>query len=55
LSNLMAIHRHCHDQRHARKAQTGIHDKDARIEEPDEGNTFTSGFEGGQEGAILLV
>ncbi|GHP00648.1 group II intron reverse transcriptase/maturase [Reticulibacter mediterranei] len=55
LSNLMAIHRHCHDQRHARKAQIGIHDKDARIEEPDEGITFTSGSEGGQEGVIHLA
>ncbi len=55
LSNLTAIHRHCHDQRHARDAQTGIHDKDARIEEPDEGITLTSGSEGGQEGVILLA
>ena len=37
LSNLMALHRHCHDQRHARNAEIGIHDKDARIEEPDDG------------------
>ena len=55
LSNLMALHRHCHDQRHARDAETGIHDKDARIEEPDEGRTLTSGFESRQEGVILLA
>jgi RNA-directed DNA polymerase len=55
LSNKWALHLHCHDQRHANEADTGIHDKDVRSEEPEEGTTFTSGFESGQEGAILLA
>jgi RNA-directed DNA polymerase len=38
LSNKFALHRHCHDQRHASHAQTGIHDKDSLVEEPDEAN-----------------
>ena len=55
LGNKWALHLHCHDQRHANETDTGIHDKDVRIEEPDEGTTFTSGSESGQEGAILLA
>ena len=38
LSNKLALHRHCHDQRHARRAQTSIHDKDHITEEPDDAN-----------------
>jgi RNA-directed DNA polymerase len=38
LSNKCALHRHCHDQRHARRAQTSIRDKDHMIEEPDDAN-----------------
>ncbi len=55
IGNLAALHRHCHDQRHAKDAERGIHDKDTGIEEPDEGKTFMSGSESGQEGAILLA
>lgn len=36
LSNKFALHRHCHDQRHALHAKTSIHDKDHVIEEPDD-------------------
>lgn len=36
LNNKCLLHRHCHDERHARLA-TGISDKDPIIEEPDEG------------------
>ncbi|GHO79123.1 group II intron reverse transcriptase/maturase [Ktedonobacter sp. SOSP1-85] len=38
LSNKFALHRHCHDQRHARRAATSVHDKDHMIEEPDDAN-----------------
>jgi RNA-directed DNA polymerase len=38
LSNKFALHRHCHDQRHAQHAQTSLHDKDPLVEEPDEVN-----------------
>lgn len=34
LSNLQALHRHCHDQRHAQLARAGIRDKDQMTEEP---------------------
>ena len=36
LSNKCLLHRHCHDERHARLA-AGIRDKDPIIEEPDAG------------------
>jgi RNA-directed DNA polymerase len=36
LSNKCALHRHCHDQRHAQHPETGIHDKNHIIEEPDD-------------------
>jgi RNA-directed DNA polymerase len=36
VSNKLALHRHCHDQRHARRAETSIRDKDHMIEEPDD-------------------
>jgi RNA-directed DNA polymerase len=36
LSNKCAIHRHCHDQRHAQHAETSIHDKNHIVEEPDD-------------------
>jgi RNA-directed DNA polymerase len=55
LSNLFALHRHCHDQRHAKKHAWGAHDTSHLIEEPDEGKAFMSGSEGGQEGAIPLA
>jgi RNA-directed DNA polymerase len=38
LSNKWALHRHCHDQRHAQQPQTSIHDKNCIIEEPDDAN-----------------
>ena len=37
LSNKCALHRHCHDQRHARRVN-GTHDKSQTIEEPDDAN-----------------
>ena len=58
--NLQMLHRHCHDDKTANDNRTlktdngtsvrkskveGIHDKYQIIEEPDEGKTFTSGFE----------
>ena len=55
LSNLAALHRHCHDQRHAAWYGGGIHDKDRPTEEPDELETLMSGSGGGQEGAIPLA
>jgi len=55
LSNLFALHRHCHDQRHAKKHVWGAHDTSHLIEEPDEGKALMSGSEGGQEGAIPLA
>lgn len=55
LSNLFALHRHCHDQRHAKKQEQGTHDKSRSTEEPDELETFMSGSGGGQEGAIPLA
>jgi RNA-directed DNA polymerase len=33
-ANLQALHRHCHDQRHAELRAKGIHDKDHMVEEP---------------------
>jgi RNA-directed DNA polymerase len=33
-TNLQALHRHCHDQRHAELQAKGIYDKDHMIEEP---------------------
>jgi len=36
LSNKYALHRHCHDQRHAQHPKTGIHDKNHIVEEPDD-------------------
>jgi len=36
LSNKYALHRHCHDQRHAQHPETGTHDKSHIIEEPDD-------------------
>jgi RNA-directed DNA polymerase len=44
IDNLVALHRHCHHQRHS-KLSGGIHDKDCMTEEPDEVETLTSGFE----------
>ncbi len=37
LSNKLALHRHCHDQRHARRVN-GTHDKGQITEEPDDAN-----------------
>lgn len=37
LSNKFALHRHCHDQRHAQRVQ-GTHDKGQVTEEPDDAN-----------------
>ncbi len=54
-SNLFALHRHCHDQRHAKKHAWGTHDRSHQTEEPDEVETLMSGSGGGQEGAILLA
>jgi RNA-directed DNA polymerase len=36
LSNKCALHQHCHDQRHAQHPETGIHDKNHIVEEPDD-------------------
>ena len=55
LSNLCALHRHCHDQRHATKHERGTSDMSHLIEEPDEGKALMSGSEGGQEGVIPLA
>jgi RNA-directed DNA polymerase len=54
-SNLAALHRHCHDQRHATLYGGGIHDKDCPPEELDELETLMSSSGGGQEGAIPLA
>jgi RNA-directed DNA polymerase len=54
-SNLAALHRHCHDQRHATLYGGGIHDKDGPTEELDELETLMSSSGGGQEGAIPLA
>jgi RNA-directed DNA polymerase len=55
LSNLFALHRHCHDQRHAKEHERGTHDRSHQTEEPDELETLMSGSGGGQEGAIPLA
>ncbi len=55
LSNLVALHRHCHDQRHAKTQGGGSHDKTLPTEEPDEGKALMSGSGGGQEGVIPLA
>jgi RNA-directed DNA polymerase len=55
ISNLVALHRHCHDQRHAAELGRGIHDKNHPTEELDELETLTSSSGGGREGAIPLV
>ncbi len=54
-SNLFALHRHCHDQRHAKKHEWGTYDRSHQTEEPDEVETLMSGSGGGQEGAIPLA
>jgi RNA-directed DNA polymerase len=54
-NNLFALHRHCHDQRHAKKHEWGTHDRSHQTEEPDERETLMSGSGGGQEGAIPLA
>ena len=41
---VMALHLHCHDQRHANSVR-GLNENDHRTEEPDEGKAFTSGSE----------
>jgi len=38
ISNKFALHRHCHDQRHAKRQANGIYDKDQMTEEPCEVN-----------------
>ena len=43
--NLAALHHHCHDQRHAKAGLLGVNDNDHRVEELDEGITFTSSSE----------
>ena len=55
LSNLFALHRHCHDQRHAKEHERGTHNRSHQAEEPDELETLMSGSGGGQEGAIPLA
>ncbi len=52
LSNKCALHRHCHDQRHAQQPETSIHDKNHIIEEPDDGKAVTSGSEAEREGRL---
>ena len=54
-ANLVALHRHCHDQRHATLYGGGIHDKDRPAEELDELETLMSSSGGGQEGVIPLA
>jgi len=44
LTNMQALHRHCHDRKSAtdgslpHRRQSGVHDKDRMIEEPDDAN-----------------
>jgi len=55
LTNLMALHRHCHDQRHAAHAVGGIPVKNPTAEELDEEKVLTSSSGGGRAGAIPLA
>jgi RNA-directed DNA polymerase len=55
LPNLWALHRHCHDQRHAALAAGGIPVKNSTTEELDEENILTSSIEGGRGRAIFLA
>ena len=57
-ANWQLLHRHCHDHKTAADGslrQRGTHSKSERGEEPDEGTTFMSGFEGGREKATSLA
>src|SRR5262249_20392409 len=55
LTNLMALHRHCHDRRHAAHAVGGIPVKNPTAEELDEEKVLTSSSGGGRAGAIPLA
>jgi RNA-directed DNA polymerase len=52
LSNQMAVHLHCHHNRHA-KLRAGISDKDAKAEEPDEGKLSRPVLKTSMEGDFL--
>lgn len=57
-TNWQVLHRHCHDNKTAADGSLrnrGTHTKSERVEEPDEGTTLTSGFEGGREKATSLA
>ena len=54
-SNLVALHRHCHDQRHAKKHEEGTHDKSYQAEEPDELETLMSGSVGGTRKPAVVI
>ncbi len=56
-TNWQLLHRHCHDDKTAvdGSLRRGTHIKSERGEEPDEGITFMSGFEGGRERATSLA
>jgi RNA-directed DNA polymerase len=55
LTHLMALHRHCHDQRHAAQVVGGIPVKTPTAEELDEEKVLTSSSGGGRAGAILVA
>jgi RNA-directed DNA polymerase len=58
IMNWQVLHRHCHDKKTAEDGSLrnrGPRTRSERVEEPDEGTTFTSGFEGGREKATSLA
>ncbi len=52
LTNLMALHRHCHDQRPTALSAGGIPVKNPTVEQLDEEKVLTSSSGGGRAGAI---
>jgi RNA-directed DNA polymerase len=52
LTNRMALHRHCHDQRHTALLAGGMPVKNPTVEELDEEQVLTSSSGGGRAGAI---
>jgi RNA-directed DNA polymerase len=56
LSNKCALHRHCHDQRHANSpGRFGVNDNDQKTEEPCEATSFTHGSEAERRGRPLRL
>jgi hypothetical protein len=56
LSNKCALHRHCHDQRHANSpGRFGVNDHDQKTEEPCEATSFTHGSEAERRGRPLRL